>query len=50
MNSSAASLQHVLPKGFVRIRHYGIMAPINVNTRLAYRKTDPAQSTGNRPT
>jgi hypothetical protein len=27
-------LQHVLPKGFVRIRHYGLMAPKNVNTRL----------------
>ena len=26
-------MQHVLPKGFVRIRHYGIMAPKNVNTR-----------------
>ena len=28
-------LLHVLPKGFVRIRHYGLMAPKNVNTRLA---------------
>ena len=27
-------MQHVLPKGFVRIRHYGLMAPKNVNTRL----------------
>lgn len=28
-------LLHVLPKGFVRIRHYGLMAPKNVNTKLA---------------
>jgi len=28
-------LLHVLPKGFVRIRHHGLMAPKNVNTRLA---------------
>jgi len=27
-------LLHVLPKGFVRLRHYGLMAPANVNTRL----------------
>lgn len=26
---------HVLPKGFVRIRHFGLLAPANVNTRLA---------------
>ena len=31
-------LQHLLPKGFVRIRHYGLMAPKNVNTRLALAK------------
>ena len=31
-------LQHVLPKGFVRIRHYGLMAPKNVNTRLDLAK------------
>lgn len=27
-------LLHVLPKGFVRIRHYGLNAPCNVKTRL----------------
>ena len=27
-------LLHVLPKGFVRIRHYGLLASINVATRL----------------
>jgi hypothetical protein len=27
-------LLHVLPDGFVKIRHYGLMAPTNVNTRL----------------
>lgn len=27
-------LQHVLPRGFVKLRHYGLMAPGNVNTRL----------------
>lgn len=28
-------LLHVLPPGFVKLRHYGLMAPGNVNTRLA---------------
>lgn len=28
-------LLHVLPKGFVRIRHYGLLASRNVGTRLA---------------
>jgi hypothetical protein len=27
-------LQHVLPHGFVKLRHYGLLAPGNVNTRL----------------
>lgn len=27
-------LMHILPTGFVKIRHYGIMAPSNANTRL----------------
>jgi hypothetical protein len=27
-------LMHVLPKGFVRIRHYGLLASINVPTKL----------------
>jgi hypothetical protein len=26
---------HVLPKGFVRIRHFGLLAPANVDNRLA---------------
>jgi hypothetical protein len=29
-------LLHVLPKRFVRIRHYGLLAGRNVNTRLAH--------------
>jgi hypothetical protein len=28
-------LLHVLPKGFVRIRHYGLLASSNVATKLA---------------
>lgn len=28
-------LLHVLPKGFVRIRHFGLLAPSNVTTKLA---------------
>jgi hypothetical protein len=27
-------LLHVLPPGFVKLRHYGLLAPGNVNTRL----------------
>jgi len=27
-------LQHVLPDGFVKLRHYGLLAPGNVNTKL----------------
>jgi hypothetical protein len=27
-------LLHVLPKGFRKIRHYGLLAPANVGTRL----------------
>lgn len=27
-------LLHVLPRGFVKIRHFGLLAPSNVNTRL----------------
>ena len=27
-------LQHVLPRGFVKLRHYGLLAPGNVNTKL----------------
>jgi hypothetical protein len=28
-------LQHVLPRGFVKIRHYGLLAAGNINTKLA---------------
>jgi hypothetical protein len=28
-------LQHVLPHGYVKLRHFGLMAPGNVNTKLA---------------
>jgi hypothetical protein len=39
-------LLHVLPKGFVRIRHYGLLASGNVNTKLQQAKkqleNDPA--------
>jgi putative transposase len=28
-------LLHVLPKGFVKIRHYGLFAPSHVSTKLA---------------
>ncbi|MGD0679096.1 MAG: IS91 family transposase [Polyangiaceae bacterium] len=30
----ARFLQHVLPPGFVKIRHYGLMAPSNATTKL----------------
>lgn len=38
-------LFHVLPPGFVRIRHYGLYAPCNVNTKLvvADRLLQPEQ-------
>ena len=32
-------LLHVLPSGFVKLRHYGLLAPGNVNTRLATART-----------
>lgn len=31
-------LQHVLPRGFVKIRHYGLLAPSNINSALATAK------------
>lgn len=31
-------LQHVLPRGFVRLRHYGLHASGNVGTKLAHAK------------
>ena len=30
----ARFVEHVLPRGFTKIRHFGLMAPSNVNTRL----------------
>lgn len=32
-------LQHVLPHGFVKLRHYGLLAPGNVNTKLIAART-----------
>jgi hypothetical protein len=32
-------LLHVLPYGFVKMRHYGLLAPGNVNTRLVTART-----------
>jgi hypothetical protein len=32
-------VQHVLPKGFVKIRHYGLLAPSNVATKLERART-----------
>ncbi len=31
-------LQHVLPAGFVRIRHFGLLAPSNIATKFAVAK------------
>src|SRR6266545_1502153 len=33
-------LQHVLPRGFVKIRHYGLLAAGNINTKLAAARAD----------
>jgi hypothetical protein len=48
-------LLHVLPKGFVRIRHYGLLAGVNVVTKLAQCRrllgvTTPAQEARPTPT
>jgi hypothetical protein len=32
-------LLHVLPSGFVKIRHYGLLAPCNAKTKLEKAKT-----------
>lgn len=43
-------LLHVLPKGFVKIRHFGLLAPANVNTRLvAARRVLGARDPPKRP-
>jgi hypothetical protein len=31
-------LEHILPKGFIKIRHFGLLAPANVNDRLERAK------------
>ena len=36
-------LQHVLPRGFVKIRHFGLLAPGNVNTKLVRARAALAQ-------
>ncbi len=41
---------HVLPKGFVRIRHFGLLAPANVPTRLALSRTLLGASTSSSQT
>lgn len=44
-------LQHVLPDGFVKLRHYGLLAPGNVNTRLVVaRKLLEARASSPAPT
>jgi len=35
----ARFIQHVLPPGFVKIRHYGLMAPSHATTRLRVART-----------
>lgn len=35
----ARFIQHVLPKGFVKIRHYGLLATSNVKSRLALARS-----------
>lgn len=35
----ARFVQHVLPRGFVKVRHYGLYAPGNVNTKLEETRT-----------
>jgi hypothetical protein len=40
---------HVLPKGFVRIRHFGLLAPANVPTRLPLSRALLGDSTEDTP-
>jgi hypothetical protein len=42
-------LLHVLPKGFVRIRHYGLCAPSNVHKLESARRLLATQEQGARP-
>lgn len=43
-------LDHVLPRGFVRIRHYGLLASGNVHSRLARARCALEQSSRPAPT
>jgi hypothetical protein len=43
----ARLLTHVLPRGFVRIRHYGLLAPANVHTDLARARAALEASSSN---
>jgi len=43
-------LQHVLPRGFVKLRHYGLLAPSSVNTRLARARAVLDRVSGLTPT
>jgi hypothetical protein len=43
-------LQHVLPNGFVKIRHDGLLAPANVATRLAAAKSMLTTAAASPPT
>ena len=38
-------VEHVLPRRFVKIRHYGLFAPANVSTLLAAARADRTRST-----
>jgi hypothetical protein len=44
----ARLLTHVLPTGFVRIRHYGLLAPANVHTDLARARAALVASSSDR--
>lgn len=42
-------LQHVLPDRFVKLRHYGLLAPGNVNTKLVRARTALERSSATAP-
>ena len=49
-------LLHVLPRGYVRIRHYGLLAPSNVKTKLEHARgllggaaPDPGNASDEKP-
>jgi Putative transposase/Transposase zinc-binding domain len=45
----ARFLQHVLPPGFVKIRHYGLVAPSNATTKLVVARALLSSSRPGRP-